>query len=112
MNKEEVLKDLFQLPKEDILDIFEIINGYKSRVNKSGKDTLLMRCVFMLGNHSMKQFWNKYDITKDKALALALTYETTNIKAYLELKRILNIDNELFDKILTELEGVNSGEKF
>lgn len=29
MNKEEVLKELFQLPKDDLLDIFEILNGYK-----------------------------------------------------------------------------------
>lgn len=106
MNKEEILKKLFQLPKEDILDIFEIINGYKTRVNKSNKDTLLMRCVFMAGYHSMKEFWNKYNITKDKSLAVALNYEPINIKAYLELKRILNVDDEIFNKVLLELEEV------
>ena len=32
MNKEEVLKQLFLLPREDILDIYEIINGYKDNL--------------------------------------------------------------------------------
>lgn len=66
MNKEEVLKQLFQLPKNDILDIFEIINGYKERVNKSKKDTLLVRCVFMKNYHSIKEFYEKNKITKDR----------------------------------------------
>lgn len=105
MNKEEVLKNLFQLPKEDILDILEIINGYKCRINKSRKDTLLMRCVFINGYHSMKEFWKKYNITKDQSLAVALNYEPANIKAYLKLKEILNINDELFNKILVELKN-------
>lgn len=104
MDKEKVLKNLFQLPKEDILDIWEIINGYKTRVNKSGNDTLLMRCVFINGYHSMKEFWKKYNITKDQSLAVALNYEPVSIKAYLKLKEILNIDDEIFNKILVELK--------
>lgn len=108
MNKEEVLKNLFQLSKEDILDIYEIINGYKERVNKSCKDTLLMRSVFMAGYHSTKEYYKTNNITKDNILATCLNYETTNIKAYLDIKRILNIDDELFNKILNELEGVSN----
>lgn len=104
MNKEKLLKNLFQLPKEDILDIFEIINGYKERVNKSRKDTLLMRSVFMAGYHSIKEYYKINNITKDNMLANCLNYETTNIKAYFEIKRILNIDDEIFNKILSELE--------
>lgn len=104
MNKKEILKQLFQLPKEDILDIFEIINGYKGRINKSGKDTLLMRCIFMSGYHSTKEYYKINNFTKDDMGSTALNYETTNIKAYLKLKRILNIDDELFNKILLELE--------
>lgn len=103
MNKEEVLKNLFQLSKEDILDIFEMINGYKERVNKSRKDTLLMRSVFMAGYHSAKEYYKANNVTKDNMLANCLNYETTNIKAYLEIKKILNIDDEIFNKILLEI---------
>lgn len=104
MNKEEVLKQLFQLPKNDILDIFEIINSYKERVNKSKKDTLLVRCVFMKNYHSIKEFYEKNKITKDSMLASALNYETANLKAYLRLKNILYINNEMLNNILLELE--------
>lgn len=102
--KRFALKCLFGLPKEDILDILEVINGYKTRANKSDKDTVLMRCVFMNGYHSMKEFWQEYNITKDQALAIALNYESVNIKAYLKLKNILNIDDFTFKKILNEIE--------
>ncbi len=110
MNKEEVLKNLFQLPKEDILDIFEIINGYKERVNKSRKDTLLMRSVFMAGYHSTNEYYKVNSVTKDNMLATCLNYETTNIKAYFEIKRILNIDDEIFNKVLSELEQMEQME--
>ena len=69
-----------------------------------------MRCVFIDGYHSIKEFWNKYNITKDQSLAIALNYEPINIKAYLELKRLLNIDNELFNKIILELEEGGNNE--
>ncbi len=104
MNKQDVLKELFQLSQEDILDIGKIINGYEERIHKSSKDTLLMRCMFMNGYHSSKEFYNRNHITKDNSLANALNYETTNIKAYLKLKEIFNIDDELFLKILEKLE--------
>lgn len=107
MNKEELLKNLFQLSKEEILDIGEIINGYKERVNKSPKDTLLMRCMFMAGFHKTSEMYNRFNITKDNKLVQALNYETTNIKGYLELKSKLNIDDDLFNKILQELESNN-----
>ena len=51
MNKEDVLKQLFKLPKEEILDIYEILNGFKTRTSKANKDTLLARCVFIKGYH-------------------------------------------------------------
>ncbi len=108
MNKEEVLKELFQLPKDDLLDIFEILNGYKERTNKSGKDTLLTRCIFMKGYHNAREFYKEIKITRDNSLASALNYETSNIKAYLKLKNILNIDDEIFKKIIEEIEGSDS----
>lgn len=104
MTKKEVLKELFQLPKDEILDILEIINGYKGRVNKSKKDTLLMRCLFIKGYHSSKEFYKENKITKDDKLAVALNYEVMNIRTYLELKNILDIDDEIFNKILKEIK--------
>lgn len=107
MNKEEVLKELFMLPKEDILDIECIIKGYRERVNKSSKDTLLARCLFASGYHNTKEFYEKHNITKDEAMAQALGYGTTNVKTYLELKRIFNIDDIIFSKVLEEAGGSN-----
>ena len=106
MNKENILKDLFQLSQEDILDIREIINGYTERIHKSAKDTLLMRCVFMNGYHSTKEFYNNNGITKDHNLASALKYETSNVSAYLTLRGLLNIDDDLFFEILDEIGEV------
>ncbi len=106
MDKKEVLQELFQLPKDDILDIFDIIKGYKERLNKSCKDTLLMRSVFMNGYHSSKEFYTVNNLTKDNMLSNALNYETTNVKAYLKLKELLNIDDEIFRKILLQLKEV------
>lgn len=104
MNKKEVLKALFQLSQEEILDIGKIINGYEVRIHKSPKDTLLMRCMFMSGYHSSKEFYDKNHITKDNSLANALNYEVSDIKVYLKLRQIFNIDDDLFLKILEKLE--------
>lgn len=104
MNKKEVLKELFQLSQEDILDIGKIINGYETRVHNSKKDTLLMRCMFMAGYHKTKEFYIKNNITKDNSLSTALYYKAVDIKTYLKLKEIFNIDDNLFLKILEELE--------
>ena len=62
MTNKEILKELFQLPKDDILDVLEIINGYKERVNKSKKDTLLMRCLFIKGYHNSRKFYKENKI--------------------------------------------------
>ncbi len=103
-NKHEVLKNLFQLPKDDILDIFEIINGYKTAVNKGKPDTLLMRQIFVAGYHSMGEFYKNNKFTRDCKFSNALSYNTMNINAYLKLKNVLHIDNMTFDNILNELE--------
>lgn len=103
-DKHEVLKTLFQLPKEDILDIFNIINGYKTAVNKRKPDTLLMRQIFVAGYHSIGEFYKNNNFTRDCNISDALDYGTININAYLKLKNILHIDNMTFDNILNELE--------
>lgn len=110
MNKEEALKELFQLPKDDILDIFNIINGYKTAVNKRKPDTLLMRQIFVAGYHSIGEFYKSNKFTRDCKFADALSYGTVNITTYLKLKNILNIDDEIFKKIIEEIEGSDSNE--
>ena len=104
MNKEDVLKQLFKLPKEEILDIYEILNGFKTRTSKANKDTLLARCVFIKGYHRTIEFYKKNNFTKDDMYASALNYETKNIDAYLKLKHILEIDDDMFMEILKEVE--------
>ena len=111
MNKEEVLKELFQLPKDEILDIFKIINGYKTAVNKRKPDTLLMRQIFVAGYHSIGEFYKNNEFTRDCNISDALNYGTININAYLKLKNILNIDDEIFKKIIEEIEEIDSNDK-
>ena len=110
MEKKCVLKSLFELPQEDIFDILEILNGYKERVNKSKKDTLLARCVFAKGYHSTKEFYNAINKTKDSNIGSALNYETTNIKAYLKLKDFLSIDDYTFSDILDEVNKLKESD--
>lgn len=105
IEKRDLLEDLFHLNQKEILDIIDILNGYKERINKSKKDTLLMRYMFARGYHSSKEFYDKNNITKDSGLAKALNYETTNIKTYLKLKELLNMDDEDFSEIIEELKG-------
>lgn len=105
MTKKQILKQLFLLPKEDIMDISKILKGYEERINKSNKDTLLMRMMFASGYHSTKEFYNKNNITKDNSLATALNYDTKNIETYIKLKKIFDIDNNTFLNILEVLGG-------
>ena len=103
--KEEVLKNLFQLSKEEILDICEIINGYKESVKKMKNDTFALRSIYIAGYHSTGEFYKKHNLTKDCAIGQLLRGKAFNIKTYCELKNILNIDDDLFLKII--LEGNN-----
>lgn len=103
MNKEEVLKQLFLLPKEDILDILEIINGYKCCINKSKKDTISLRSVCIAGYHSTNEFYKKHNITKDHAIAkLVVSGQCFNVKTFLELQKMLNFDDEMLLRIIKE----------
>lgn len=105
--KKYILNALLQLPQSDILDILEILNGYKGRINKSKKDTLLVRCVFAAGYHSIKEFFKAINATKDSNIGRALNYGAIDIRTYLKLKDFLSIDDYTFGAILDEIkEGV------
>lgn len=108
MSKEQVLKEIFNLSSQDILDILDILNGYKERINKSKKDTTLARCMFAKGYHSTKEFMNSLNITKDDSLSKALTNEISSLKTLSKLVRIFNIDDETIIKIVKEINGSDS----
>lgn len=102
--KEEILKKLFLLPKEDILDILKILQGFEHRLNKSKNDSLLARCMFASGYHSTKEYQKMKGITKDHSLSVALTDKIINISTLNELRKDFNIDNEMIIKIISEGE--------
>ena len=104
MNKEEVLKQLFSLSKEDILDIYEILNGYKCSMNKCKKDTQALRSLYMSGYHSTKEFYDKFKITKDNAVSELLRGNAFNIKTLLCLKEMLDLDDDILLKILKDVD--------
>lgn len=103
MSKEEVLKNLFLLSREDILDISKIIDGYKSSTNKSKKDELSLRNVFMAGYHSTSEFYKAFGLTKDHSISkLIASGQAFNVKTFLELQKMLGFDDEMLIKILKE----------
>ena len=62
----EILKQIFDLDKDSILKIGEIINGYKETINKSDKDNILVKKLYACGKYSsIKDFLNENKITKD-----------------------------------------------
>ena len=105
MNKVEVLKNLFLLSQEEILDIYEILNGYKCTINKANNDTLALISVYMAGYHSTREFFKKFNITKDCSIANLLRGSAFNIKTYLEFKDMLNIDDDMFLAIIKGSDG-------
>lgn len=109
MNKREILDRIFELSQEEILDICEILNGYKKRINCSKKDTRLMRCMFVAGYHNTTEFTEKNEITKDSTLYKALSNDISNVKVLCELFDILKIDDYNKVRIINEL-GSESNE--
>ncbi len=105
MDKDAVLKNIFKLDQEDILDIEKVIHGYRSTINKCNNDTLLLRCLFAKGYHSTKEFYETIEITKDNSLSTTIFGKTDNLKSFLKLKELLDIDDNLFLEIL---RGINN----
>lgn len=104
--KKEVLRQLFLLNQEDILDIYEILHGYKCSVNKSKNDSFATRLVYMNGYHSLQEFYKKFNLTKDDSIAEIVSRATANIsnvKSYLRLKNMLDLDDVLFLKLLSKI---------
>lgn len=103
-NKYDILHKMFlELSDESLLDIYEILSGYKERVNKTKKDTLLARCMFASGYHNTKEVQKTLNVTKDSAEIKALSNNVFNIKTLDKLRHTFDIDNDTFVKIVKEI---------
>ena len=96
MNKEEVIKLLVQLDKEELLEIANCIHNYDMMTNKSKKDNLYIRYASFRNYHSLSQFYEKNHITKDNTLATTLKGENDSLSNSFKLKQMLNIPDDLF----------------
>ena len=106
MNKQQVLKELFLLQQEDIIDIYNILNGYNCTVNKSKRDNFATRLVYMNGYHSLKEFYKNFNFNRDESVAkLVSSGNSSNIKTYIKLKKMLMLDDEMFCKLLSSVEN-------
>ncbi len=107
-NKEETIKMIVKLSKEEIVELTNNLNNLVKMMNKS-TDTLFLRYIGLRGYHTISDFWNKNGITRDSTLDHTIKNETDSLKAYFKLKDILDIDDETFDNFIkNKLE--NKGE--
>jgi hypothetical protein len=94
--KEEVIKLLVQLDKEELIEIANCIRNYDMMTNKSKKDNLYIRYAAFRNYHSLSQFYEKNHTTKDSSLSNTLRGENDSLYNSVKLKRMLNIPNDLF----------------
>lgn len=97
MNKEEIIKELCKLNQEDLIEISNCLNRWVVFKNKTKTDTLFIRYIAFRGFKSISQFYKHNNINRhDTSEAKAIVCKNTNIKAYLNLKKFLNIDDDTF----------------
>lgn len=102
--KNEILNKMFlNLSQESLLDISEILKGYSERIHKSKKDTILARCMFAYGYHSIKEFMDLLNLTKDRSEMKALSNDVSSIGVLNKLRHAFNIDDSTFVKIVEEI---------
>lgn len=94
--KEEILKKLFELDYQTIEDISYVIDNYKKTVNKSKNDTIFIRYIALRGYETIDDFCKYYDISRDSSLAKSIRFKSPDIRNYLELQRLLDIDDKTF----------------
>lgn len=98
-NKEEIVKLIVDLTKEEIVELTNNLNNLVKMMNKS-TDTLFLRYIGLRGYHTISDFWNKNGITRDSTLDHTIKNETDSLKAYFKLKDILKIDDKTFDNFI------------
>ena len=98
-NKEEIVKSIATLTKEEIVELTNNLNNLVKMLNKS-TDTLFLRYIGLRGYHTINDFWNKNGITRDSALDHTIKNENDSLKAYFKLKNILEIDDETFSNFI------------
>lgn len=94
--KEEILKKLFELDYQTIEDISYVIDNYKKTVNKSKNDTIFIRYIALRGYETIDDFCKCYDISRDNSLAKSIRFKSPDIRNYLELQQLLDIDDNTF----------------
>lgn len=97
MNKEEIIKELCKLNQDDLIDISNCLNRWVVFKNKTKKDTLFLRYIAFRGFKSISEFYRHNNIVRhDTREANAIICKNTDIKAYLNIKKFLNIDDDIF----------------
>lgn len=97
MNKEELIKELCKLNQDDLIDISNCLNRWVVFKNKTKKDTLFLRYIAFRGFKSISEFYKHNNIVRhDTREANAIICKNTDIKAYLNIKKYLNIDDDIF----------------
>lgn len=107
--KNNILRTMFlNLSQESLLDICEILNGYRGRIHKAKKDTTLARCMFAYGYHNTKEFMDLLNLTKDRSEIEALSNNVHSIGVLNKLRHAFNIDDTTFVKIVREIEEIDT----
>lgn len=93
------------------MEITNCLNRWVVFKNKTKKDTLFIRYIALRGFKSIKEFYKHNNIPRhDTKEAKAIIYNSTNIFAYITLKKWLNIDDDIFMEFIKELEEGGSNE--
>ena len=107
MNEKKVLKIILkELNFEQVKEVIDILEWYVKWVNRTGKDTLTAKYMFINGYKNINDFVEKTKLPAhrcDTTLGQAIAHNTNNIKSYFKLKEILEIDDDDFIEILKEV---------
>lgn len=99
---ENIINEIVNLKPVQIMELSECLNNYIKIKNKSEKDNMFIRYIALRGYKSLTDFYNKQNITKDTAIATCVKEETDSLKAILKLKKILNINDNNFNKYMNK----------
>ena len=108
MEKENIIKNLVKLSRKDLVDVANCIEQFVKSSNKSGKDNIFIRYMAFRHYHSMSDFCNKNNITRDSSICNSLRGENDSLSSYVKLKKILDIPDEIFNNYLESQVYINN----
>lgn len=97
---ENIVKEIINLNPVQMFELSECLNNYIKIKNKSKKDNMFIRYVALRGYKSLTDFYNRLNIKKDNSIAGCVKEKSDSLKSMLKLKRILNIDDDIFSKYM------------